>query len=379
MNESREVITVLQYIGGLGLGGTQSFVMDLYRAIDKKKIQFDFIVNKGERNSPYYNEILAMGGKIYECPKFKGSNFLTFIKWWNSFFSKHKEYKILHSHIRGSASIFLPIAHKYKITNIEHSHSTSNGTGMKAFIKDVMQLPVRYEADYLFACSEKAGEWLYGKNVKNRRNFYVIRNSIDASKYAYSIDKRNQVKRKLGINNEFVVGFVGRVMQPKNPLFAIEVFYSFHNMVPDSKMLFVGDGNMLDDVKQKAKEFDIEQNIIFTGAREDVNDLLQAMDCYIFPSLWEGLGISLVEAQASGLRSYCSENIPDEAIVTDLVKRIRISSGAQVWAETIKKGMHYVRRVTTENIIKARYDVKQNASFMTAFYKKISNNSRNNR
>ena len=166
-------IRVLQMIGTLGIGGSQSFVMNLYRNIDRNNIQFDFIVD--HPNLDYYvNEIESLGGKVYYFPTFTGSNIVQVIKVWNQFFKEHPEYKIMHSHVRSYASIYIPIAKKYGLKTIIHSHSLSNGSGIKAMIKNILQLPLRYEADYFFSCSLEAGKWLFGKKVCMTDKFKIV-------------------------------------------------------------------------------------------------------------------------------------------------------------------------------------------------------------
>ena len=200
------MVRILHYIGQLQFGGSQAFVMEIYRKIDKEKVQFDFVVFTNEK-SGYYQEIIQLGGRVFESPQFNGRNYFEFITWWNQFFSLHPEYKVFHSHVRSVAALCISIAHKYGCYAIAHSHSTSNGRGIKAIIKNIMQFPIRYQADYMFACSEEAGEWLYGKNIAKRKNYRVIPNAIDAVRFNFDQDKRKQVRAELNIEDKFVVGY----------------------------------------------------------------------------------------------------------------------------------------------------------------------------
>ena len=187
------MVRILHYIGQLQFGGSQAFVMEIYRKIDKEKVQFDFVVFTNEK-SGYYQEIIQLGGRVFESPQFNGRNYFEFKTWWNRFFSLHPEYKVFHSHVRSVAALCISIAHKYGCYAIAHSHSTSNGRGIAAIVKNVMQFPIRYRADYMFACSEEAGEWLYGKNIAKRKNYRVIPNAIDAVRLNFDQDKRKQVR-----------------------------------------------------------------------------------------------------------------------------------------------------------------------------------------
>ncbi len=385
------VVRVLHMIASLDIGGSQSMVMNIYRNIDRSKVQFDFIVDHPEQMY-FAEEIKKLGGKIFVLHTFRLINIGEVRKAWASFFRKHPEYKILHSHSRSYASLYLPIAKKYGVKTIIHSHSTSNGKGAKAIIKNIMQYPLRFQADYYMACSEEAGEWLFGKRVLKKNNFYIIKNAIDAKRFIYCLNKRRAVRCEFGLDdNTFVLGALGRVILPKNPAFIIEVFRKLKEWKVDSKLLFVGDGDLLDDMKHKTMDYGLSGDVIFTGARDDADRMLCAMDCYIFPSLWEGLGISLIEAQASGLRCLCSENIPREAIFTDLVKVLPLGKGSEVWAGYIADtagqkcagntdciedgldmdealGMRYRRENQYATVVKAGYDIGENIAFMQKFY-----------
>lgn len=359
-------------IGSLDIGGSQTMVMNLYRNIDRTKIQFDFIIDHPQERF-YAEEIESLGGRIYTMPTFLGSNILQVRKAWNTFFKSHPEYKILHSHVRSYATIYVSIAKKYGLKTIVHSHSTSNGSGVGSIVKAVLQYPLRYQADYYMGCSKEAGEWLFGKNVIKRQNFYIINNAIDAKKFRFDKQMREKYRNEFNIGDDFVVGFLGRVTIPKNPSYVIEIFNEILKLYSNSKLLFVGDGDLLPDIKKLAVAYGLEKQVIFTGARSDTAGVYAAMDVYCFPSLWEGLGISLVEAQASGLPCICSENIPQEAIITSLVHQQSLNDGASIWARQILSLKNEKRADTYELIRKLGYDIKLNAEWIQNFYMKYWN------
>ena len=363
------MIRILHMIGSLEVGGSQMMVMNLYRNIDRNKVQFDFIVDHSERMY-FAEEIRSLGGKIYIMPTFTGNNVLKVRAKWKEFFYKHKEYKILHSHVRSYASIYLPIAHKCGIKTIIHSHNISNGSGIKALIKSVLQFPLRFQADYYMACSREAGMWLFGTRTVKQKNFCIVKNAIDIQRFIFKKEKRDSIRKEFEIDeNTFVLGFLGRVVQQKNPFFVVDIFSELKRSYKNCKLLFVGEGDLLDDVKEKVKILNISEDVIFTGNRSDTESLLCAMDVYIFPSLWEGLGISLVEAQASGLQCVCSENIPKEAIVTELVDVLNLSAGERYWANHIQKYSSNKTRINPqEKLMRAGYDVKVNTKKIQDFY-----------
>lgn len=364
-------IRILHMIGTLGIGGSQAFVMALYRKLDRDKIQFDFIVDSPQLVH-FVPEIESLGGRVYYFPKFDGRNFYEVRRFWDSFLDEHTEYKVLHSHVRSYASVYLPIAKAHGLTTIIHSHSNSNGKGLKAMGKTILQFPLRFQADYFFACSKEAGEWLFGKRVCHSKSFYIVKNAIEADSFAFSVQERRTIRNELSIGNEFVLGFLARVTEAKNPFFVIDVMEELLQIAPNSKLLFVGDGDVLDRVKEYSIVKGIQDHIIFTGERSDVSRLLSAMDYYILPSKWEGFGISLIEAQTSGLQCICSDGIPEAAIVTDLVCRRSLHEGARAWAKTIAKAIDNRVRPNNANRIKeVGLDVAENSRWLYDFYVEI--------
>ncbi|WP_438467291.1 glycosyltransferase [Streptococcus pluranimalium] len=368
MNESvNKPIRILHMIGSLNIGGSQSLVMNLYRKIDKTKIQFDFIVDQ-EKELYFKDEIEALGGRIFFIPKFNGYNLFKIKELWKDFFLNHPEYKIFHVHIRSYSSLILPISKKYGLKIVIHSHSTSNGSGVESFFKSILQYPLRFEADYFLSCSMEAGKWLFGKNIIKKNNFTILKNGIDIDKFIVSDIERDMIRKQFGIKNEFVLGFLARVTKAKNPNFVLDVFYEYKKNDQNAKLLFIGDGDLLGEVKQRAKELHIFESIIFTGERTDVGRMFSVMDFYILPSLWEGLGISLIEAQASGTNSICSENIQDEAIITDSVLKMNLSLGAKEWANAIIKYKSIDKKENSNYIIKAGYDIESNTVIISKIY-----------
>ena len=327
-------IRVLHMIGSLEIGGSQAMIMNIYRNIDRKRVQFDFVIDKN-RGGFFEKEITELGGKIYKMPCFRGTNIHEIRKSWDEFLTKHSEYKILHSHVRSYASLYIPIAKKHGLKTIIHSHSTSNGSGIAAVIKAIMQYPLRYQADYFFACSDKAGKWLYGKKITMRPNYRMIPNGVDLKRFAFNKEKRDQMRRKLGIaENAFVLGHIGRVTVPKNHKFLVQLFAEYHKENITSKLLLVGDGELFEDVKQQVAHLGINEAVIMVGSKTNTEDYYQAMDVFVFPSLWEGLPVSVVEAQANGLQCLLSDVITHDVDLTDQVQYLPLNE-KNIWLERI--------------------------------------------
>lgn len=339
MNEIRQpndnCIRVLQVLGGLNRGGAETMVMNLYRNIDRNKIQFDFIKHT-ESKCAYDDEIKELGGRIYSIPKYKVYNHFQYKKAWNNFLKKHPEYKIIHGHVRSTATIYLKIAKKYGLYAIAHSHSTSSGKGIKAIIKNMLQFRIRYITDYFMGCSKEANEWLYGKKIANSEKCIILHNAIDVEKYTYNEDIRNKLRKELNIKeDEMVVGNIGRFSYMKNHKFLIDIFEKLCK-TENCKLLLVGDGELKNDIQNIVKNKHLENKVIFTGVRSDVNEILQAMDIFVMPSIFEGLPVTLIEAQASGVPSLIANTITKEVDITPLIYRENLKNEPLIWTNKIK-------------------------------------------
>ena len=366
------MIRILHVLGGLNLGGAETMVVNLYRAIDRSKVQFDFIIHCQDKQA-YEDEILTLGGIIYRFPAFSGKNFLSQRQRWDRFFIEHPEYQILHSHVRSYASVYLPIARKHGLKTIIHSHSTSNGKGLSSIVKAIMQYPLRYQADYYLACSDIAGEWLFGKKILQKSNYRVFPNAIDAERFVFDANKRNQVRAKLGIQGKFAVGHVGRMTDSKNHRFLISVFAELSKVNDDAVLLLVGDGELRADVEKQIEENGLSEKVLLLGSKTNTEDFYQAMDVFVFPSLWEGLGIVAIEAQAAGLPCVVSERIPKEVdLGIGLVHFLNLSDGEKMWAETIRSKTGSERAEGLAAVRDAGYDIVDNAKKIQEFYLNIN-------
>lgn len=365
------MIKVLQVLGGLNRGGAETMIMNLYRAIDRTKFQFDFVIHT-DKTQEYANEVLNLGGKIYVCPKYNGKNHFAYCKWWKQFYKNHPEYKIVHGHMRSTAAIFLSIAKQYGLKTISHSHSVSSGTGFSSFVKNLLQLPIRNIADFFMGCSREANEWLFGKKIANSDKCIILNNAIDTSLYDYNSETREKIRSSWNISDEFVVGTVGRITEPKNPCFLIEVFRDLKVINPNAKLVIAGDGDMMPIVKERIKEFELENDSILLGSCDNVPEVLQGLDVFVFPSLWEGLGMAAIEAQAAGLVTICSERIPKAVFVTDLARSLELSSGSKNWAEYINESQIYERNSNYAKLVfDAEYDISKTSEILSSIYSEI--------
>lgn len=359
-------IRILHVMGGMNRGGAETMVMNLYRSIDRERVQFDFVVHATEKCS-YDDEILELGGNIYRYPRYKGVNHVLFLNFWNSFFREHSEFICIHCHIRSVAVPILKQARKHGHKTISHSHSTSSGEGIVKLVKDYYQKPLKREgfSDLKIACSQNAGEWLFGQS-----NFMVLNNAISTEKFMFNQKKRDSMRQRLNLSNQFVLGNISRFNEVKNHMFLLDIFHEVRKKNENAMLLLVGDGSLRLQIEEKIKRLGLEDAVILTGVASNPEDYLQAMDVFLFPSLFEGLPVTLIEAQASGIPCVISDKvISKEVRITDLVEFISLEESAGTWAThilTYQDG--YERSGRKEEIVKAGYDVEETAKMLEDVY-----------
>ncbi len=310
-------------------------IMEIYRKIDKNLIQFDFVIDN-EKENFYVPEIENMGGKVYILKKYCFFNHFLFTKSWNDFFKKHSEYKIIHCHVRSVASIVLKIAKKFKIKTICHSHSTSNGKGIKSVLKKILQKRIPKYTDCFMACSNESARWLYGKKICESNNCLILNNAIDSKKYLFNKNKRNEIRRKIEVDDDTIlIGQIGRIEYVKNHKFTINIFKEIIKKKNQKyKLIIIGDGSLKNEIYKLCNDYNILNDVIFTGNVSNVNEYLQAIDLMLLPSYYEGLSLCLVEAQAASLNCILSSNVRDGIIIKELINQISIFD-IKNWVEYI--------------------------------------------
>ena len=373
-------IRILHVLGGTGLGGAESRIMDLYRQMDREEIQFDFLVHSNAvkhagddtsvRKQQFYDEeIKKMGGQIYVLPKFKVYNYFTYRDAVRAFFTGHHEFRVVQGHMTSTASIYLPIAKRTGIP-ITAAHARSAGVekGLKGIATKFFRKNLYKKADQCFACSELAGTNVFGEKRVKEGKVKIIPNAIDAGKFVYQPEKSKSIRKELQIENKLVLGHVGRFDPPKNHSYLVEIFAALCNLKEDVVLLLLGDGPNREKIEQKCKELGIKERVLFMGNQKHPEDYYQAFDFFILPSFYEGLPGVLIEAQAAGLKCLVSDTVTKEAQATDLVTYMSIEQPAKVWAKEILSQMNYVRRNTYQEVVESGFDVKTQAKAYRNFY-----------
>ena len=330
------MIRILHVVGTMDLGGAETFIMNLYRNIDRTKYQFDFLCHN-RIEAKYTDEILSMGGKMYMVEGISHVGFFKYQKNLYDFFKSHPEYQVVHSHQNDLNGIILKQAARAGVKmRVSHSHTEYH---YKSFLRKAMFAFFKYNVNRYttdaFACSKPSGKMLYTSKI--RKNFEVIYNGIDTQKFAFNEEKRQAINNEFNLGDGPVIGHVGRFAPVKNHTFIIDVFNEFLKVYPNAKLILVGTGDTLAKTKDKVKTLGIDANVLFLGSRTDVDCVLSGVDIFLFPSIFEGLPVSVVEAQCSGLKVITSDTISEDTVITDLITRMSLNHSAKQWAEKIEK------------------------------------------
>lgn len=354
---------VLQVVTHMNRGGLETMLMNYYRHIDRNKVQFDFLTHRYTK-ADYDDEIAALGGKIYYLPRLIPWS-PSYKKALNQFFTDHPEYQIIHVHQDCLSSVILKVAKQHNVlVRIAHSHSSSQDKNIKYLIKLWYKRSIPKYATHLFACGKKAGDWMF-----NGAPYSIFNNAISVSDYIPNAQVRMQMRSKLGFTDELVIGHVGRFSYPKNHPFLLEIFAALFRKKQNVALLLIGGGDRIERVRKQAQELGIIDRVHFLGVRDDVPDLMQAMDVFVFPSLYEGLPVTMVEAQAAGLPCIISDKVPSECIIADgLIDVLPLRETPDIWAYRILSRAQEKRTDHRAEIIAHGYDVANEAAKLQQFY-----------
>ena len=373
--EQNEILHVLHVFGKLNRGGAESRVMDLYRNMDRTKVQFDFMQHT-TRVCDFQPEIEQLGGKVYHVPPFRFWNYFSYCKAWKEFIKKHPEIRIVHGHMTSTASIYLPIAHKKGVFTIAHSRNAGVDKGIKGKLTKFLRRNLKEKCDRCFACSKLAGEAVFGKEAMEQGNVTIIPNAIDAVRFTFDPEVRKQKREELHIQpHEFLIGEVGRFDPQKNQKYAVEILAECRKKNFPAKLILIGEGPLMETVRQQVEELRLQEYVIFTGLQKNVVPFYQAMDFFLLPSFYEGLPGVAVEAQASGLRGILSDAITTETAMTSLMEFRSVQEPARVWADRIMACGHYERQNMLKQMQETGFDVKNLANRLQDFYLRVSEDS----
>lgn len=362
----KESKRVLHVLGHLRRGGAEVFLLNMFRELEKSGIVFD-VMTRDENLPEVAEEIKMRGGKVIETPGFPKHI-------WNNyrclkrFFKEHgNEYRAIHVHANSLLYLLpLKLAKKHGIPiRILHSHNTQPACPMYKFLHYLNRVRVGKSVTKRVACSEAAGVWMFGK-----RPFEQIKNAIEVSRFTYREEVREQLRKQYGVQDKFVMGHVGRLERQKNQIFLLDIFCEVKKTT-EAVLFIIGEGTLEENLKQYAKEKGIEEAVVFLKNISNVSDYMQMMDAFVLPSLFEGLGISAIEAQTSGLRVVISDQVPQEAVlIPENVRRLPIGA-AKDWADVITEwagDREKVRKSWEQRVAECGYDSLTEAKRLVKLY-----------
>ena len=367
------MVRVLQILCALNDGGIERLLYEYYRRFNHQEIVFDFAINDTNEGI-LEKRLVDMGSNIYRYTKFR-INFCQAVKDLNNIID-NEDYDIIHSHLANRGVFSIIHAKKKGIkTRISHCHSAFEPESFveKSFRKLSTPLTKVYST-HLFACGNDSGKWMWGKkNIENNR-VIIMKNAINVNKFKFSDSKRKKIRNELNIEGKFVLGCVGRLSYQKNQEFLIDVFKKYNESHPNSCLILIGEGDKREAIKNKIEKYDLEDSVILLGVRDNVNELLSAFDIYILPSLYEGLPISVIEAQASGLNCILSNRITQEVALSSLVDYCKIDGTLNEWCLAIDRSKDKIlkdRSKAVKVINDNGYNIDIESKKLYEFYKYI--------
>lgn len=361
-------------LSGLHRGGIETFIMNVFKNINREEIQFDFLITDGTETD-YSSFIRKNGGKIYTYTSRK-KNLYKSCKDLFCFFKSHKEYRIIHVHVSSLTDITPLLIAKLEgvPVRIIHSHNTQQGgIWIHKYIHQINKLFIHKFATHYFACSLPAAQWMFNSVIIRKGLYRIIPNAIDLSSYKFDIRQRLLSRRKYKLNEDDpVIVNVGRLHPQKNQIFLLKIIYELKKILPNIRLLIAGKGHLFYDLNKVIKKFNLNDNVYLCGEIKNVSELLSASDLFCLPSLYEGLGIVLIEAQASGLPCVVSDKVPLEAKVLESFTYIPLEKDASYWAEIIASRLKLKDKSRTPLMdVFENYDITICSKRLQNFYKYV--------
>lgn len=357
-------------------GGIENVVMNYYRAMNKEKIQFDFLSNT--QKIAYEEEINLLGGKIFRISS-RTNDYKKYKKDMKAFFENNaNNYTAIWVNFCNLTNLdYLKYAKKYGIScRIMHSHNSQNmASKIHLIVHKINKLFVGKYATNFWACSDDAGRWFFNSKMMKSDKYRVINNAIDMDKFGFSSELRDELRKELDLKDNFVIGNIGRLHFQKNHTFILDIFKEIINKDNEAVLLLVGQGEEKENIERKIKELKIENNVKMLGVRSDIPALLHTMDVFLFPSVFEGFGLALLEAQGSGIKCFTSKDVvPEDVNVTNNVEFISLEKDAKFWAEKIlntkseilsrESNITEIKKIMSEK----GYDIKTEAMKLQKFF-----------
>ncbi len=359
---------VLHIIGGMNRCGAETFLMNVYREIDKDRFDFYFLCYDKNVKYDYEDEINTLGGKIISIPSLKKVGVKKFISSLQETMKDNK-FDVIHAHTYYNSALPLYVARRSKIPiRIVHSHTTLSeykSSLIKKAYNFLSKIIIDKNANMFLACSEDAGKSLFFRN----RKIIIIKNGINLNQFKFSEKARKKIREKFKIKqNEVLIGHIGRFEEEKNHIFLIQIFKCLLQKNKNYKLMLLGNGKELNNIKKLCKENQLQNKILFLGNVSNVSEIINAFDLFVFPSLFEGLGIVLIEAQANGLKCITSNKVPKEADISGKTQFLSLEDGCESWVNSILNTNIEREKINT---IHFNYDIKDTVNILVEIYNQL--------
>lgn len=363
------MLRVLHSVSNMARAGIETMLMNYYRKIDRSLVQFDFLANKPVPGE-YDKEIRDMGGRVFVSPGLNPLHYPEYRRFMAKVLRDSPEIRIVHAHNEAMGYYALQSAKDAGIrVRIAHAHNTQIIKDYKYPLKILCKQLLPYAATDYWSCGRDAGIYYYGEKRWDENGF-ILRNAIDVSKFGFCFQARNELRKAYGLDDCFVIGHVGRFNVQKNHSRLLEIFVEVLKALPSARLVLIGVGELEESVKEKARSLEIQDKVLFLGQMSDVSQWYQVMDCFVLPSLFEGLPVVGIEAQAAGLPCFFSENVTDEILLSENASRISLAADDSQWARAILK----VRQKNDDRakgkdiVLTAGYDIETEAKKLQETY-----------
>lgn len=356
------MVRVLHSVSNMDRAGIETMLMNYYRHIDRNKVQFDFLCNK-KKSGAYDSEVEALGGRIYRTPGLNPVKIPVYMKYMKKLFSEHKEYSIIEAH-NGAFGVYA--LHGAKISDVPvriyHAHGAAITKDWKLPLKMICMKFLPSNMTHHYTCGIAAARCYFGDKIVEAGDYEFIPNAIEVSRFVFNKDVRNRIRKEYNLEDKHVLGHVGRFMAQKNHAFLLDVFAEVVKKDEKAMLVLLGDGELMDTIKEKAKSLGIDKNVLFIGNVGNANEWYQAFDAFALPSVWEGLPVVGVEAQCADLPCVFSDNITKEIGLLDDAKFISTSEPISQWVDAVIEGFKRTERKDQSEVIKnSGYDIEVEA------------------
>ncbi len=367
------MIRVLHSVSNMDRAGIETMLMNYYRHIDREKVQFDFLCNK-KKPGAYDDEVKELGGRIFHSPGLNPAKLPRYMKYMKNLFAEHPEYKIVEAH-NGAFGVYA--LHGAKLGNVPvriyHAHGAAITNDWKKPLKLICLKFLPGNMTHHYTCGIAAARCYFGDAIVEAGDYEFIPNAIEVSRFTYNESIRAHIRKEYNLEGRHVLGHVGRFMAQKNHTFLLDVFAEVVKKDPLATLVLLGDGELMDTIKEKASNLGISDKVIFVGNVGNANEWYQAFDMFILPSIWEGLPVVGVEAQAADLPCIFSDNITREIGLSNKASFIALDAPVEDWVKAIVDGFSMTDRTDRSKLIRDNnYDIELEAKKLQDRYLKLA-------